>query len=111
MSPAPKKPAPAKKPVPKLIDLDAQRAARGEAQPGRLRFMGQEWELPGEMPLAFAEHAAEGRVREAIGDLIGDRAGEFFELEPTVNDMEAFAEGAMSMYGMESGEAPASSGS
>lgn len=97
----------------RVIDLDAARSARAEAQaePVVLRFGGNEYQLPPELPADFAFLAAEEKVREAVAALLGDDADAFFAARPSLADLTALAEAAGDVYGVEPGEARASAGS
>ena len=97
----------------RVIDLDRARAARGETkqEPVTLRLGGRDFELPPEMPVAFALYAAEGQMLKAVGALLGDQLDAFLELRPAVSDLEALAEEAGKVYGLAPGEAPASASS
>lgn len=97
----------------RVIDLDRARAARAEAkkEPVTLKFGGRDFTLPPEIPFDFAMYAAEGRLRESVGALIGDDAEAFFALRPSMPDIEALVDHARTVYGVKVGESPASAGS
>ena len=90
----------------RVIDLDAARAARAEAdeQAVTLRFKGEDFDLPVEMPADFALLANEDRLRDAISALLGDQATRFFELGPSLPDIEVLAEQATVVYGVGEGK-------
>lgn len=97
----------------RVLDLDAARAARAEVDdaPPIVRFGGQTFELPSELPIDFAFRQREGDLRGAIGLLFGDAADRFFGLRPSVADIAELADGVLKMYGLTPGEAKASGSS
>lgn len=98
----------------RVIDLAAARAARAEQkrEPVILKWSDTiTFQLPVEMPADFALQAQAGRLREAVSALIGEQAEEFFALRPSMEDLTSLAEIAGDVYGITSGEAPASAGS
>jgi hypothetical protein len=87
----------------RLIDLDAARAARAEAQGEvpTVRFGGVDWKLPAELPWALAEAAASGRTEDAMGavkSLLGEQWPEFVKLNPTIEDVRILLEGIGTVY-------------
>jgi hypothetical protein len=89
------------------INLDQARAARAEAsgEPVVLIFKGKKFSLPPELPAEFALCADEGRLRESIHALFGEtKAGEFFKLEPSLDDLTTMLDSVKSMYGLGEGE-------
>lgn len=86
----------------RVIDLDGARAARKEAEPVTLKFGGKEFNLPGELPFRFAELAGESKLNEALIELLGDeQAVEFASLKPSTEDLTAFSEAIVEVYGLE----------
>ena len=114
MSPAAKRPVPAKKAATgksgRSIDLDAARAARAEAgaEPVSLTFGDRSIELPVEMPADFALQLSVGDFRGAVDALLGEEAEWFFDLRPSLDDLKALADGASEVYGLTEGESGAS---
>ena len=109
-----------------VIDLDAISAARREAKKERpsVRFGGEEFELPAEMPFAVVE--AVGRLQpeeeggqvdsaviaESMADiarsLFGKKFRKFLDLGPSVEDIMALLEHVAPAYGLKPGESEAS---
>lgn len=88
----------------RVIDLDAARLARAEAQQEApvIRFAGKEWELPNELPWSIAEAAASGDASAAlrgIALLLGDRWEEFKEHQPTLGDIVVIVQHVGELYG------------
>ncbi len=98
--------------LPRLVDLDAARAARGEAElePVILRLGGKDLACNPELPARFAVYASKGELEEAFGELFVDDAtiAAFWELKPTVADLEALAQGIADAYGIDLGNFVAS---
>lgn len=94
----------------RLIDLNAARAARAEAQsePVTLVIGDATLILPAEMPADFALLGQQGRLREAVVALVGHQAEEFFAQRPSMPDIEALCEAAAEVYGVNTGESEAS---
>lgn len=70
-------------------DFDAAKRARLEklGDPVTFAFGGREYELPLELPYAFAEHIAIGDLRSCMQVVLGNDAKAFFESEPSIDDM------------------------
>jgi hypothetical protein len=104
--------------APEVIDLDAIGAARREAQDERplVRFGGEEFQLPKEMPFAVIE--AVGRVQPKEGEepdnaaiaesmadiarsLFGKKYRRFLDLGPSVEDLSSLLERLAPAYGSE----------
>lgn len=104
-----------------VVDLDAARAARREAN-GKVPtvlFGGVSLTLPIEMPVGVAlcladveqarDTAAVGRaIMETIRLLLGEQMETFLEQNPSMADLEELFEGMMKVYGLEPGEPQAS---
>jgi hypothetical protein len=96
----------------RVIDLDGARAARSESQPVTLKFGGKDFDLPGELPIMFAELATQNKMQEALQALLGSKQSEdFFALNPSVQDLEAFANAISEVYGLDEGKSERSLGS
>ena len=93
-----------------MLDLDAKRAARSEAQntPHEVRLGGETFILPPKLPLESLELMGEAKFREAFRILLGDDAAvrRFFAHRPDNDDLEEL----MGLYGSP-GESSASPGS
>lgn len=107
--PTPRKPAAAKA-AGRVIDLDAARAARQETadDPAVIRFGGKDFELPRELPLDFAIAAQHGDLRGIVKALLNGQSDEFFELGPSLQDVEMIADQAAHIYGVAVGDSSAS---
>lgn len=93
----------------RVIDLDGARAARQESEEVTLKFGGEDFTLPGELPFLFAEYSRQERLDEAMKALLGeDQAREFFNLNPTIEDLTAFTEQIVSVYGLDEGKSEGS---
>ena len=93
----------------RVLDLDAARAARKEAQKEApvIKFKGKEFPLPVELPWEVAETAAVGDASsalKAIELLIGSQWKEFKKLNPSVADVMVIVEGIGDIYGVSSGK-------
>ena len=95
-----------------VLDLDAKRAARSEAQrrPHEVTLGGEGFQLRPKMPLEALELMAEGKFRAAFGLLIlEDNAGgalaRFFGHVPDDSDLEDIVS---DLYGQAQGESLAS---
>lgn len=98
----------------RVIDLDAARAARAEAlgEPLVVRFGGEEFTLPAEVPYDYLALLASGDPRAAINALLGEaEAPRFWQQRPSVGDMRVLMEGIEEAAGLKEGEAPASGSS
>jgi hypothetical protein len=93
---------------PRVIDLDAARAARAETTaPVVVRLGGEDFELPNELPLEAAMSADDPVA--FLTALLGNRADEFMAAGPSIADVATLAESIASVYGFESpGESVAS---
>lgn len=90
--------------VSRVLDLDAARAARQEAngEVPIVRFGGREFTLPVEMPWTVAEAAAGGdgaSALRAVRLLLGDQWVEFEALNPSVADVLEIIQGVAAIYG------------
>lgn len=97
-------PTPAR--APRLIDLDAAREARAAttAEPIAVLFQGETFTIPGECPVLFLDLIVEDRIRDGFAELFSaEDAARFWELRPSLPDIEAFAEGIAREYGIEGG--------
>lgn len=75
------------------LDLDRARAARAQ-DVHIVTFGGTSFELPAEMTVRASELFMAGDVRAAMGELLNGQAEKFFELNPTVNDLDVLVNGA-----------------
>lgn len=94
-----------------VLDLDAARAARTEATgEGHLFvFCGVKFPLPVELPADFAFKLADQDAKGALEALLAERFDEFWALRPSIEDLNALAEGVAKLYGFGTpGESPAS---
>ena len=94
-----------------LIDLDAARLARGEAEkkPHQLKLNGETFELPPELPAMYAIHASRRNLASAVLALMGqEQAAKFWALEPSDDDCSALVDGVVATYGGTKGESNAS---
>ena len=93
---------------PRIIDLDAARAARAEATtPVVVRFGGTDYTLPNELPLEAAMSADDPVA--FLTSLLGSHADDFMSAGPSIADVTMLAESIASVYGFESvPESPAS---
>lgn len=100
---------------PRIIDLDAARAARaevaGEQAAPVIKFGGRDFRLPNEMPFEFAELCHDGKIRDGLVVLLNGQADDFFALQPTLGDIETLANGVAGLYGVDLGKSAASSSS
>lgn len=93
----------------RVIDLDGARAARGETEDVKLKFGGKQFTLPGELPFLFAELSRQEKLDEALRSLLGDKqAKAFFALNPTIEDLTAFSEAIVQVYGLDEGKSEGS---
>lgn len=88
----------------RVIDLDAARAARAEAQGEKptIVFGGETWTLPAELPWAVAEAATAGdgaAALKAIELLLGEQWPAFKKHNPTLADIMVIVEGIGDIYG------------
>lgn len=108
------------------LDLDAARAARAEANGERptVKFGGQIFELPVEMPFGIVESVNAMQLAQETGDgyevtkslaaiakdLFGDKYEAFLAFHPSMLDMQALLENIAPIYGLNQGESSASEG-
>lgn len=90
----------------RVIDLDKLRAARAEGvrQPVSLKIGGETFQLPAEIPLDYSLRLAEGDVRGALEALLNSKCEAFFEMAPSVQDVNELIDGIESAYGVTEGE-------
>ena len=93
----------------RVIDLDAARAARAEAAKENpvIKFAGQDWALPAELPWAIAEAAGAATAEAAIAAvraLLGDRWDAFLACGPTIDDMRILLENVATLYAVDPGK-------
>lgn len=108
------------------VDLDAARVARAEAngKSPTIMFGGKTFDLPPEMPFAIVESVGELTKAQEDGDgfataallsqiarsLFRDRYQEFLDIGPSMTDMQTLLENVAGLYGLNTGESPASEG-
>lgn len=103
------------------IDLDAARAARAEkstdTETPTVAYAGKVFDLPRELPfgvfLRMAELAVDPEkaldsMADFVRSLFGDRAQEFLDLGPSMDDLLALMDGLSEGYGVDAGKASAS---
>lgn len=92
-------------PDPRVIDLDAAKAARAEAlgEPPVVVWQGETFELPAELPARFLDAIIEDRYTEAFDSLFpsGDFDVAGFLDAGSYQDLRTFAEGIARAYGLE----------
>lgn len=93
----------------RVIDLDAARAARAEAnaEPPVVRFGGVDYTLPVELPWAMVEAAAGGDANglvSAVKLLLGNQWAAFDAHSPSVADMRTLIEHVATLYGIDPGK-------
>jgi hypothetical protein len=93
----------------RVIDLDAARAARAEANAEApvVRFGGVDYTLPVELPWAMVEAAASGDAGglvTAVKLLLGDQWETFESAQPSIGDLRILVEGVAELYGVDSGK-------
>jgi hypothetical protein len=83
-----------------VLDLDAARAARAEVagESHEVLFKKTTFELPVECPADFAFYLVEGKPREALRSLLGDRFDAFWALGPSIADLEELTAGVARLY-------------
>lgn len=105
--PAPKKTPAAKSAAgDRVIDLDAARAARAEKNGPApiIRLGGKDWTLPVELPADFAILSAAGDLAGAMHALLGEQFEAFWKIGLSMDDLEAIADQAAGLYGVQTGE-------
>jgi hypothetical protein len=93
------------------LDLDALRAARAEAAGERpmIRFGGEIFEGPVEIPFRFFIRLAEEDLAGAVEEILDGQADQFWAKKPSPQDLREFIYGLPRLYGLGSpGESPAS---
>ena len=95
------------------LDLDAARAARAEARAENptVKFGGEVFKLPAELPMEFIWLLVEGEERKALDCLFSDDLERFCRQQPSREDIMAFFAGIRDLYGLNQGESSASAGS
>lgn len=93
----------------RVIDLDAARAARAEVAKENpvIKFAGENWALPPELPWAIAEAAGAATAEAAIAavrSLLGDRWDAFLACGPTIDDMRILLENIAALYAVDPGK-------
>lgn len=96
------------------LDLNKKREERKKArvaanenkpeQPKRVKLNDLTVTLPQELPARFAMALADRDLEEAIAILFGEKAATFWEQEPSMDDVNALAEGVTELYGVAVGE-------
>jgi hypothetical protein len=107
--------------MPEVIDLDKLGAVRREAKEEKpvVRFGGEEFQLPPEMPFAVIEAVSRlkpnedgetdtGAIAESMGDiaraLFGKKYRKFLDLGPSTEDITALLENMTEAYGLKTEE-------
>jgi hypothetical protein len=77
-----------------VVDLDAKRAARSEAEnaPHIVKLGGETFELPPRLPLPFMDNLVNMDFGGAMQELFGDSADRFMALRPDMDDLLEIAE-------------------
>ena len=93
----------------RIIDLDAARAARAEAQAEApiIKFGGTEYKLPVELPWSIVEAASSQNTNDIVGavkSLLGEQWAAFEATGVSVADMTTLIENIASVYSTDSGE-------
>ena len=65
---------------------------------------GEKFELPPELPAAFALLSERGDLYAALEDLLGDGIEKFWETKPSMKDIEELGNQIAVAYGIEEGE-------
>lgn len=93
----------------RVVDLDAMRAARAEVEqePVVIRFGGEEFTLPPEMPVGLPVYAQSGDLEGVLATLFGDEARRFMS-RASVQDVHDLVDGVLEVYGLTEGESDAS---
>jgi hypothetical protein len=92
----------------RIIDLDAARAARAEAQLDApvVRFNGKDYTLPVELPWSIVEAATSQdsvKIIAAVKTLLGEQWNDFQEANVSVADMTVLIESISQLYAVEPG--------
>lgn len=101
--------APAKKKPERILNLNAARAARAEAErePVLLEFGDETFTLPVEMPYDLVRLSSQGDLDGAILSLFdGDQkaADRLYAQKPTMDDLHALVDGLADLYGVGEGK-------
>jgi hypothetical protein len=93
----------------RVIDLDAARAARATAQAEApvIKFGGEEYTLPIELPWSIVEAASSSNTSEivnAVKSLLGEQWTTFEATGVSVADMTTLIESIAGVYSTDSGE-------
>jgi len=93
----------------RIIDLDAARSARAEAlaEAPVIRFNGQDYTLPAELPWSIVEAASTGETKaivSAVKSLLGEQWNDFEKSGVSVSDMTTLIENIATVYGTSPGE-------
>lgn len=94
---------------PRVIDLDAARAARAaeRGEPAVVIRHGETFELPAELPVDFVDLIVADEYREAFAVLFGDAATAGRFIGPpgdlTMDDLAELADGVAGVYGIRGG--------
>jgi hypothetical protein len=93
----------------RIIDLDAARSARAEAQAEApvIRFNAVEYTLPAELPWSIVEAATTGETKaivNAVKSLLGEQWADFEKSGVSASDMIVLIENIATIYGTNSGE-------
>jgi hypothetical protein len=90
------------------LSLDEMRAARAEkaadADPHEFEFAGKTFVLPRELPFELSELWGRGNIRGGLDLLFDGRAAEFWEENPTVEDVTELVKWIGAEYGLNVGE-------
>ena len=95
-------------PNPRVIDLDAKRAARAELRsqwnpdPITIVLAGVAYRLPDEMPADFADLITHGQFRSAFESILGDGFDAFWA-DLSVDDLRDISDALAPAYGIGGG--------
>lgn len=92
----------------RIIDLDAARAARAEAQLDApiVKFNGKKYKLPVELPWSIVEAATSqdgAQIIAAVKTLLGEQWDDFQSANISVADMQVLIENISKLYAVEPG--------
>lgn len=91
-----------------------QAAARGEAagKPKRITFRGESYDLPPELPFAFALYMQEEQILNALKSLFSpDDLARLMQSGGSMGEFATFIDDLATVYGIDQGGSPASASS